>query len=262
MRRYLKVFIIFFKTSWQVFLAHRFNFIMSSVANILWTYSQVITLKFLSQKIHALGTWGFPELVLLMAFTQIYYYSSVILYNTSLDKFSQKVRDGSVDRMLTRPIDIRFFASFETTGVAQIFSVFVGAIPLLIIGFANLRVTTLFAFLPAFLVMNLGLIIMYFLNLTLAGLALIFDDVQSFKDFVVSSSGEFSRLPLDVFPKIVQSTLSFVIPIAFCTYYPLLILRGNNSFYIIVLSCLLTFIFYLISKVIWQQGLKHYSGIG
>ena len=53
---------------------------MGSVANILWTASQVITLQFLSTKIVAFQNWGFYDLILLLALSQIYYYGAFILY--------------------------------------------------------------------------------------------------------------------------------------------------------------------------------------
>lgn len=262
MKRYLHIFFTFFRTSWLIFLAHRFNFVMSSLANIMWTFSQVITLHFLSQKIHALAGWGFPELVLLMALTQVYYYTAFILYEQSLSKLFDKVRDGTFDRMLTKPINIKFLASFETIGVAQIFSVFVGCVPLLIIGLSGSRNLNPALFLPAIVVLTFGLLTMYFLSLSISGFTFFLEDVQSFKDFVVYSSGDFARLPIDIFPTFLRFTLSFIIPLAFTTYYPVIILKGASPTLLIIGGGALTLIFYLISKLTWSLGLKRYSGVG
>jgi len=235
---------------------------MSALANIIWTFSQVISLQFLSSKIHALAGWGFSELVLLMALTQVYYYSANVLYEQSLSKLFDKIRSGSFDRMLTKPVNIKFLASFEELGVAQIFSIFVGCLPLLVIGLSGFQTIDFSRYLLATIGLTIGLIVMYFLSLGLSGLSFFLEDVQSFKEYVVTAGGDLARLPMDVFPGFLRFTFSFVIPLGFTTYYPVIILKGADPTVLIIGACLLALVFYFIQRIIWSFGLKRYSGVG
>lgn len=261
MKRYIKLFIRFFKTSYLLFLAHRFDFVMSSVANTLWTFSQVITLMFLSTKITAFNNWGFYDLILLLGLSQVYFYGSYILYENSLSKLFDKIVSGDFDRALTKPINIKFTSSFENFSVSHILSVFTTCIPLLVIGLAGLNIENLSRFPLAILLLTSGFISMYFLNLGLSGLTFILEDIQSFKDFFVSSSTDLSRLPMDLFPSSVKTIATYIVPLAFTTYYPVITLKGDTPLNIIILSFVLPVFFYLFQKFTWSTGLKHYSGV-
>lgn len=262
MRKYIRLFQLFFKTSYLLFLTHRFDFIMGSVANILWTVSQVITLQFLSTKIVAFHNWGFYDLILLLALSQIYYYGAFILYENSLSKLFDKIKTGDFDRVLSKPVNIKFISSFDSISVAQIFSIFGSCIPMLIVGLLGGTSTNLSNYLVAIFILTSGFISMYFLSLGLSGLVFVFEDVQSFKDFVVSSSTEFSRLPLDIFPPSIRATMTYVVPLAFTTYFPVLMLKGILPNYVIPLCLAMPVVFYLFQKLTWTIGLKHYSGVG
>jgi ABC-2 type transport system permease protein len=244
-------------------MSHRFNFLMGAVANLLWTFSQLVTLKFLFTKVGSFSQWSFGDLILLLALGQLYVYFSWMVFDPSLADLFNKINTGAFDRMLTKPLNIKFLASFEKFQVSQLFPMIVTVIPLFVYGLSHRQSFKALDLLFALIICGLGIIAFYFLNLTLSGLTFFFEEIQAIKDFIVNRTVDLSRVPLSIFPKVIQYALTFIVPIAFIAYYPVLIIQRQVSFVLVMgVEIVLIGIFYLLSKIIWSAGIKHYSGIG
>lgn len=263
MKRYLKIYLLFVRNSLQLFMSHRFNFLMGITANIIWTVSQLISLRFLFDKIGTFQGWSFRDLVLLLGFGQIYVYTSFLIYDNNISELPKKIISGAFDRMLTKPINIKFLSSFETIAIAQFIPMIATVIPLLIYGFAGRQNLTISSILIASLFVILGNIAFYLLTLTIIGLTFFIENAQSIKEFITQRSVDLSRIPTDYFPKIIRYIITYAIPLAFVTYYPAMVIRGQiNSLIPLTSLLVLIVIFYLLGHAIWQKGLKNYSGVG
>jgi ABC-2 type transport system permease protein len=244
-------------------MSHRFNFLMGILANTVWTISQLVSLSFLFDKISTFQGWSFPDLILLLAFGQIYVYGSYMIYDINLSNLPKKIISGDFDRMLTKPINIKFLSSFETMAVAQVIPMIVTVAPMLIYGLIGRESLTIKLMLSALGLCLLGLIAFFFLSLALIGLTFFIENAQSLKEFMTQRSTDLSRIPVSFFPKAIQYTLTFVIPLAFVTYYPVLVVQGkSNPWFPTTGAVILTLVFYFLQKWIWKKGLINYSGVG
>jgi len=263
MFHYLKVYCQFLKSSISLFMSHRFNFFMGALANIVWTIGQLISIRYLFLKIDRFQGWEFADLVLLLGLGQIYYYLAFVVFDVNLDRLPRKIIEGDFDRMLTKPINIKFLVSCERVAIAQIIPLLVTVIPLTTYGLRSrpdLNATGLLASLP---VVALGFGIFYFVSLSTAALSFFVADVQSLRDFVLRGSLNLVRIPLDIFPKLIQAALTFVIPLAFIGFYPVRVLQGGASLVnLLLIEAVLAVVFYLISDYLWRVGLRRYSGVG
>ena len=263
MIRYLKIYYLFLRNSVKLFVSHRFNFLMGILANTIWTASQLFSLRFLFAKISTFQGWGYPDLVLLLGFGQIYVYTSFMIYDINLSNLPKKIISGDFDRMLTKPINIKFLSSFETIAVAQFIPMIVTVTPLFIYGLIGRQNLSVFHILAALLLCVFGIIAFFFLSLALIGLTFFVENAQSIKDFLAQRSTDLSRIPVTFFPKAVQYTLTFVIPLAFVTYYPVLIIQSKtNPLMPIITVSVVSAVFYFLQKWIWKRGLINYSGVG
>ncbi|MEP7103771.1 MAG: ABC-2 family transporter protein [Candidatus Dojkabacteria bacterium] len=260
--KYSKIYLIFFKNSVAELGSHRFNLLMSAVGNIVWTFSQVVTLQFLFQRINSFDGWSINDMILLLAFGQIFAYTMFIFYFDNHVELQTKTVLGELDMYLTKPLNLKFFLSFASVSVAQFIPFFVAVLPLLIIGVRDLRAVGLLDIIFCITVFMIGVIAMFFLSLSIAGLNFFTDDASSVRDIVMNSM-DLNRIPISILPSPAQFVFIFAIPIAFVTYYPVLILKSSQNMFLIILAGLIVLIsFYLLSKIIWNQGLKRYSGAG
>jgi len=144
--------------------------------------------------------------------------------------------------------------------LSQIIPFIFAVIPLLIIGVRDLRVVGSVDIIFCIIVLILGSLFIFFLNLLLAGLNFYTDDATSIRDMVMNTT-DMSRIPLTFFPGSLQLIFVFFIPLAFVTYYPALILKApQNMILIVVVELLVLLGFYLVSKYVWKYGLKRYTG--
>lgn len=236
---------------------------MSAVANILWTLSQVFVLNFLFTRINTFDGWVFGELVLLLAFMQVFFYSYSIVYDANLSRLSKKIIRGEFDRMLTKPLNIIFQASFEQVSLPQIIPMFLTVFPLIIFGFSNLSGLNNLYILQAFIILTISLILVYFFCVAISGLAFFVDEGSQVKEILINSVTSFNQIPLTVFPDFVKYLSTVIVPVGFVSFYPVAIIKGLYNFEIILLFEIILIIFWIgCAKIIWRAGMKLYAGVG
>jgi len=259
-KKYLYLYKQFFKNSIMVFMTHRFNFAMSGLANIVWTVSQLISIRYLFFKIPDIANWTFGDLILLLAFGQAYFYVSWIIYDNNLQQLPKKIIHGELDKMLLKPINIKFLVSFEKISIPQIVVMLTTVVPLTIYGLKFQENLTIINCLLAIIILNLGIIIFYFISLGVTALAFFIGDVESIRFFILHTPSNLNRVPLAIFPKFLQYALTFVLPLAFLAYYPTKVIKGELSpLLVISLELILVVLSCLFSNWMWQIGLKNYT---
>lgn len=257
--RYIKIYILYFKQSVMVFMSHRFNLVMSAVGNFVWTFGQLISMRFLFTKLPEIQGWTFHDLVVLLAFGQCAVYFSFIFFEANLSKVGGKIIKGELDNKLVKPISIMFQLSFEDVLVAQIIPMFITVLPLFIYGFSGISGIEFIDLVLAILVLIIGLIIKYYSLVMVSGLFFWVDRTHVFS--IYTETREFNRVPPTLFPKWVENAFTYVIPVLFVSYYPLLVAKGEASILRVLTmeSCVLLFMV-LFSVIIWRKGLKRYVG--
>lgn len=262
LKRYLKLYAIFFKFSFALFLNYRFDLFMSSIANLTWTAGQLISVKFMFETIPSFAGWGVSDLVLLLGIGQVYVYLTFSLLDVNLDRLAEQVISGTFDFNLLKPVNLWFITAFRQIAVAQSLSFFITAVPMIIYGLSlgNYNLERLWL---ALVVLSLGVVILFLLRIALSSLTFVFDDITSLKNMLFNELADFNRVPLFVLPRALEALLTFVIPVAFIAYYPLLVIRGEAAIIVVVLvELVLVLLAYALAKLSWSYGLKQYSGVG
>lgn len=260
LQRYGRLYVMFIKFSLAVFLNYRFDLLMSSLANLTWTLGQLIAVKFMFDNIPSFSGWEMADLILLLGFGQVYVYLTFSLLDINLDKLTDIVVNGTFDFNLLKPVNLWFITAFRNIGIAQSLSFFMTAVPIIIYGFSlkNYQVDKLF---PALVVLGLGTVVLFLLRIAFASLTFVFDDITSLKNMMFNEMSDFNRVPLFALPKAIEGLLTFVIPIAFIAYYPLLVARGDATLLpIVAVELILIVVAFFIAKYSWRFGLKRYSG--
>jgi len=74
---------------------------------------------------------------------------------------------------------------------------------------------------------------------------------------------EYTKYPMDIFDPFLRFIFSFVIPIAFVSYYPSKIfLRHSNNNLLVLILPFIGISLFLIAYKIWTKGAKRYTGTG
>ena len=71
-----------------------------------------------------------------------------------------------------------------------------------------------------------------------------------------------AQYPIGIFNKGIIYFFTFIIPLGFVNYYPLLFLIGKTNNYLVAISPLITIIYLIPSLFIFYKGVKKYSSVG
>ncbi len=259
--RYIKIYKRYIINSMMLFMAHRFNLLMSIVANLIWSIAQIVSLEFLYENISGLEDWSKAEMFLLMALGQVNFYFFNILYIHNLRDLSKKILKGEVDILLTKPINIIFHLALHRLNISQIFSFFVSVVPFFYLSIPALQGIRLVVYLQGFIICVLGLIIYFFFFLWVAGLSFFIDNFAEVWK-LLTRLFDFGRIPLDILPGFLRFIITFVVPIAFISYFPVMIFKSRINFlFLLFMEVILFIVNFLLVQIVWRLGLKRYSGV-
>jgi ABC-2 type transport system permease protein len=74
---------------------------------------------------------------------------------------------------------------------------------------------------------------------------------------------DFSKYPTTVFPKVIQWTVTYLIPFAFVSFLPAtVLLKGADATPILIGSIIAVSILSVSSYLLWTLGLKSYQSVG
>ncbi len=118
--KYFGLYQAFFKASLVADLEFRLNFVLLVLAEFIWYSTQLILYKVLYKHIGKIGSWDYHQMqvfVFLALFIDSIY---MILWDPNFSKFNDEVRKGSLDLLLTKPINSMFMISSQKISISHI----------------------------------------------------------------------------------------------------------------------------------------------
>lgn len=256
--RYLKIYYYTSKVGIMEVLIYRINSLLMGVAPVIWAFTFVIFLSVIFKETKSLGGWDNLELVLLLGVQEIVFMLTWMTTIGNLQEFSNCVKYGKFDLVLLRPLNHRFWVSFNSIDVSGILGL-INAILITIFSLVRLGASLFFGRVFFFL---LGIIIAYLLVYLLAfiftSLSFFFVEAGVFHSLLMEL-WDFGRYPAEIYDNRFKLFLLLFVPVLFLSYVPSAILLGKLPWYYDLLGLLLVIILNLISSLIWRKGLRRYQ---
>ncbi len=237
-------------------LEYRTNFFASILPTGMYSLSYLFFMGTLLSKTSSISGWTFNNMLTLFAIEQLIYYSSFLLYRKSLDRLTERIRDGSFDHLARLPINTRLITSVRDQH-PDIFLPTLLAIGFLLWSIQGLTVT--FPHILLFLLLLLcGMAIIYNLLFLAASLSFWLTEGAAVIE-LVDEITSFSRFPKEIFPGPISALLMFIIPTILMVYVPAVTLLGKIDWGLSLLALLMVVVTFIISEFVWRAGLRHYS---
>lgn len=252
----LKIFFLFMKANFLTGLEYRFDFITGVIPTVTYMFGYFVFIGVIFSKVQEINGWTFNQMLTLFALEQILFYGSYLFFKPSLTNFSELIRNGTLDSSLRLPANTRLLVSFKDQTPDMLPSVVV-ALAFLIYSVQGLSLSWL-NILSCIFLSICGFFILYNVMFILASLA--FWVVES--DELVDLAGEISQLgrfPPSIFPLAAQFFMFIVVPAFLIVFVPATALLGILDVKFAALAVAMAAATYLVSKLVWQQGLKQYS---
>jgi len=257
---YIKVLLRILKLSLSKTHTYKAEVWANILRSLILVIPQVIAIYVVYGKSEEYVGWRIEESFLILGIFNLINYISWSSFYINFGRLDEKIINGEWDFLMLKPISTIFSASFIDFFVYNLFLAISG-IGLIVYYF--FKVSFVFSWIllaKTVLVMLAALLIWYSVSLISAS----FSFVKT-KNGLIDLSKQIlniSRFPMGIWPSLVQMAFYTIIPIGFISTVPAKVIKGDYSWQVVGLSMIVSLIFLLISKIVWERNISKYSSTG
>lgn len=257
MRRYLRLWRIFFTHSLVQDLEYRVNWWMNAFNVLLFLGSSALVLGVVFLQADAIGGWTFDQALTLLGVYLLLEGVTAVFLVPNLNRVPEYVRKGELDFLLLKPIAARFLVS---TRYASVWWTPQLAIGLAVIGVGMARQGTLaWANVGlALLLLVAAIAILYAVWFALTTTAFWFVKVDNVSELFTAFFAA-GRFPVSAYPGWVRALLTFVVPIAFLTTVPAEAASGRLTWSAALGAVGVALLLLAASQAFWRHALANYT---
>ena len=257
MLRYWRVYKTFFTSSFARELEFKANFIAKLGQNIMWIFFFVMILLVVYGNTKSVAGWDRGDAFVLGAtiFLMNAVFNSIFF---SLQDIPSQIRLGTMDFVVTKPMDTQFWVSSRRFNFDQIGTVFAGLV-MLLVGMTSAHLHPSVGQWGSFLALLVtSLSIFYAFNLSLMTTAIWLVRVDNLSVLAESLVGV-ARYPVDIYSSGIRRFLTNIVPLAFLATVPARqLVRGADGFAVLEgLAWALAVL--LLSRLFWRSAMRSYT---
>lgn len=242
-------------------MSYRSDYIISTFGMIFSNIAGFIGFWILFKSFPSIKGWGYYEILFFYGFSLISLTPVQCFFDNNWN-LRTNVYSGDFIKYCFRPINLFFYYQSEVFDIKG-FGQFAFGVGTLIYAWNKLG-------------LGLNLLIVLKLLLFLFTSSLIMIAIQNFAaatcfwiensffmmDFVEKMK-DFAKYPVTIFPPIFRFIFSFIIPIAYISYYPgIVVISPDKAPVVAWISPLVSIIFFVLSYKVWMRGALKYNGTG
>lgn len=257
MRRYWKIYRTFFSSSFARELEFRANFVAKILQNAVWLFFFPMILIVVYRNTDSVAGWGRGDAFILAA--------TVFLMNAiftgfffSLNEIPQHVRLGTLDFIITKPVDTQFWISIRKFEFAQI-GTFVAGLGMVVFGVATSHAHPNLAQWAAYVTLIVAsLLIFYSFNLILMTTGIWLVRVDNL--WVLGETlTQIARFPTDIYGAGLRRVFVYFVPLAFIATIPSSQLKYGLDMRMVILGIVWAAALFVAARLFWRFALTHYT---
>jgi ABC-2 type transport system permease protein len=247
-------------------MQYRVSFLLMTLVSFVVTGSDLLAILILFDHFGELAGWRAGEVALLYGLAMIAFGLSEMAA-AGFDVFPQAIQRGEFDRVLLRPAGTFVQVLAADFQLRRLGRVAQGGLALaLAVAWTSIAWTPLkVLYLPVVLVSGFVM----FSALLVLGAVLCFWTVQSIEvvNTVTYGGTEMASYPLPIYHELLQRFFTFVVPLAFVSYFPALYLLDRPELqrlpgWLPGMTPVAAAMLALIAWLAWQVGVRHYQSTG
>lgn len=258
LRRHLRLYRVFWENCFAREAEFRANFWANILANSGWLIFFVLLIQVIYRNTDAVAGWTRPEALALTGTYGLVHGTFGVLAYQNLSRLPEQVRLGTLDFLITKPVNSLFLASTRYVRLEGIGTA-VGS--LLVLGYSltqlESRVTA--PNVLAYVYLCLCALVIYYaiytLLMTLSFWFIRIENLWVLADVVFMTA----RYPIDIFRDWLRNVFIFVIPLAFVASFPVRALTGKLPLYWLGLATFFAVGLLAAAVWFWKVGLRNYS---
>lgn len=257
MFRYIKLYKSFARNCLIREMEFRLNFLIRTVIFFCWAGLGYASIFLIYNQVDKVGDWDKYEMLLL---TTVFGFANAFLKATlynNINRLPGYIKDGEMDFMLTKPLNIRFLVSTRYFNFEQIPRLLIYLY--LILRFTHLVNPSLntSGFFAGLFLIFLGILGMYSFLFMISCIPFWRPRVWNLFA-VVRNLESLADKPSDIFRGFLRLLVT-LLPIAAFATIPTKFLLGEGSIKLFLGAILVSIAFFFISQLIWNLGLRQYE---
>jgi ABC-2 type transport system permease protein len=208
-----------------------------------------------------LNGWTRDEIIFIYGFFLVPYAVFSAFFNI-WDFNERYIVKGELDRILTRPIHSLFQIILERLELEALFGAVTGIAVMWYAG-QNLGLELVWYDVLIFLLFVAGGALIYGGVFVMLACISFWADAKTSIMPMMYNIGNYGRYPVDIYNKAIRFVLTWILPFAFVGVYPAAYFLGREEWFgYAFLTPLMGIIFFAVSVLLWNQGVKKYRGAG
>jgi ABC-2 type transport system permease protein len=258
MTRYLRLLALQFRISAASAMAYRANFLIEGVMSLAWMAITLLPLIVVFSNRDTVAGWDRPSALIVMAYFMATHAVLEGTISPSLADLVERIRMGSFDYVLLKPVDPQIMVSAARYQPWKVFDL-LGAIALLAYAFAARGAPP--ALLDAMLGVALfgtGVLASYALWILCAAASFWVVRLDNLM-YLLGAIFDTARWPVHVFPGAWRFIFTFIIPVAIMTTFPAEAMLGKidaRTALATLGGCLALLI---VSRMVWRTAIRSYT---
>lgn len=257
MKRYLALFLSFAKASFQSELEYRMNFISKIVMEMTWYFGQIMVFEVLYSHVDNLWGWTLPMVRVFMGCLFVVDSFWMFFFEENFGRISEKIKDGELDLLLTKPIDSQFMMSMQRVNISYVLNI-VGTISYFIWAVSNVPTLNPLRALWIIPLIPMGLAAQFAIRTFVASMSLIFVNAENLQ-YIWYNVYRFGTRPDALYPAKMRLVLMTIFPVAFLASVPARFVLAKNEPWLLPVCISVIGFFIWFARWTWMNSLKRYT---
>ena len=258
MTRYLRLFAVQLRISLASAMAYRANFLIEGAMSLLVMALMVLPLIVVFDGRDTVAGWDAPSALIVIAYFIAVRAVLEGLISPSLVDLVEKIRSGSFDYVLLKPVDAQAMVSASRYEPWRVFDL-LAAIAIVIYAFVQRGAPPAVPDVALGVVLfGSGVVAAYALWIMCAAASFWVGRLDNLM-YLLGSIVDTARWPVEVFPRAWRFVFTFVIPVALMTTYPARALLGRLDAPTAVATIGGSLALLVISRLVWRTAIRSYT---
>lgn len=258
MTRLFRIYRTFVSSSLSREAEFRANFAAKILKNAIWTMFFYFLIEVIYMNTPDIAGWERGE-ALILAGIVMFIGCLIDLLFFEIFRMPDHVRKGTLDFILTKPVDAQFWVSLRRFSIDQIGAV-AAAVIMVVYGMTQAKAFNpgVLEWLGFFALVVCAAAIYYSIAVTMMTMAIYFVRLDNLW-VVATGSLDMARFPLDIYMPPVQRLFTFGIPLAFFGTIPTGVLLGRWPVWWVGVGAVMAFVSLAVSRFFFRRSLRKYS---
>lgn len=258
---YMRLYKLFCTQYIKVKIQYRADTLVSSIAMILVSIAGIFTYRIVFNSINKLGGLSYFDVMVMYSLYLIIISPAGILLN-NLWNLKTHLLEGTFVKYLLRPINPLFYYVSEVFDIRGIVNLLIGIV-CFCYSITKIEVNWSASFVISLIIMIISGSCIVCAMMLLGASTAFFIMNSHFVNMFINKIIDFAKYPLSIYNKALQLLFTFVLPIGFAAFYPTNFILNMKTFNIVnVLAPIIAVLFLVLSYLLWENGIKRYSGTG